>query len=48
MNGKFGLTVLALMLGAGAMSAAHAYDSDWKRGRIYYRQVCTDCHNTVI
>ncbi|MBI2319934.1 MAG: hypothetical protein HYU75_23780, partial [Betaproteobacteria bacterium] len=21
-----------------------AYDSDWKRGRVYYRQVCTTCH----
>ena len=44
MKGRFGLKVLALMLGAGAMSAAQAYDGDWKRGRIYYRQVCTTCH----
>ena len=44
MKGKFGLKVLAVMLGAGAMSAAQAYDGDWKRGRIYYRQVCTACH----
>lgn len=21
-----------------------AYDGDWKRGRIYYRSVCTACH----
>lgn len=48
MKGKFGLGVLALMLGAGAMSAAQAYDGDWKRGRIYYRQVCTACHNTEL
>ena len=44
MKGKFGLTMLAVMLGAGAIGAAQAYDSDWKRGRIYYRQVCTPCH----
>jgi cytochrome c5 len=44
MNGKFGLKVLALALGAGVLSAAHAADGDWKRGRIYYRQVCTTCH----
>jgi cytochrome c5 len=25
-------------------SAAQAYDADWKRGRIYYRSVCTSCH----
>lgn len=23
---------------------ASAYDSDWKRGRVYYRSVCTACH----
>jgi hypothetical protein len=26
------------------ISSAHAYDGDWKRGRIYYRSVCTSCH----
>ena len=25
-------------------STAFAYDPDWKRGRIYYRSVCTSCH----
>lgn len=44
MKGKFGLKVMALMLCAGATSAAQAADGDWKRGRIYYRQVCTTCH----
>jgi cytochrome c2 len=44
MRGKFGLKLLALMLCAGAMGAAQAADGDWKRGRIYYRQVCTTCH----
>ena len=23
---------------------ALAYDADWKRGRVYYRSVCTSCH----
>lgn len=27
--------------------AAQAYDADWKRGRIYYRSVCTSCHVTL-
>ena len=48
MNGKFGLKLLAVMLGAGAVSAAHAYDGEWKRGRIYYRQVCTTCHTAEL
>lgn len=24
--------------------AANANDGDWKRGRVYYRMVCTACH----
>ena len=48
MKGKLRLKVLAVLLGAGAISAAQAYDSDWKRGRIYYRQVCTACHTAEI
>jgi cytochrome c5 len=48
MNGKSGLAVVAVMLGAGAMNAAQAYDADWKRGRIYYRQVCTACHSAEV
>jgi cytochrome c5 len=27
-----------------ASTTASAYDPDWKRGRIYYRSVCTACH----
>ena len=27
-----------------ASTLASAYDTDWKRGRIYYRSVCTSCH----
>ena len=29
------------LLGAAATVQA---DADWKRGRVYYRMVCTDCH----
>ena len=25
-------------------ASAFAYDADWKRGRVYYRSVCTSCH----
>lgn len=25
-------------------ASAFAYDANWKRGRIYYRSVCTSCH----
>jgi mono/diheme cytochrome c family protein len=28
----------------GASLSAFAYDADWKRGRVYYRSVCTSCH----
>ena len=35
--------VLTLSL-LGVACAASAYDGDWKRGRIYYRSVCTSCH----
>jgi len=30
----------------GAPFAAIAADGDWKRGRVYYRMVCTVCHTT--
>jgi len=29
----------------GAPFAASAADGDWKRGRVYYRMVCTACHS---
>jgi cytochrome c5 len=37
-----GLAALAL----GAPMIAGAYEGDWKRGDVYYRMVCTDCHKT--
>lgn len=38
------INVAALFVLLGASLAAHAYDADWKRGRVYYRSVCTSCH----
>jgi cytochrome c2 len=38
------LAGLALSLLAAA-SVASAEEGDWKRGRIYYRMVCTACHS---
>ena len=40
------LNIALPLLAATAMfaSAAQAYDADWKRGRVYYRSVCTSCH----
>lgn len=35
---------LTLCLAAGAFTV-QAGDGDWKRGRVYYRMVCTACHN---
>jgi cytochrome c5 len=40
---KSALALLALGLLA-APFASLAEDGDWKRGRIYYRMVCTACH----
>lgn len=38
-------TLSLSLLGCGLMaSAASAADGDWKRGRVYYQKVCTDCH----
>jgi cytochrome c5 len=38
------LAAAALLVLLGASFSASAYDADWKRGRIYYRSVCTSCH----
>jgi len=35
----------AITVGLFSLSSlALAYDADWKRGRVYYRSVCTACH----
>jgi cytochrome c5 len=39
--------IISALLAAGLLCApsfATAYDADWKRGRVYYRSVCTACH----
>ena len=42
MNKHIPLALLAVTLLAS--TAASADDGDWKRGRLYYRSVCTSCH----
>jgi len=41
------LTTAALVALLGASFSAQAYDADWKRGRVYYRSVCTSCHTAA-
>ncbi len=39
------LFTAALATGLLAIAVpAQAYEADWKRGRVYYRSVCTACH----
>jgi cytochrome c5 len=38
---------LCLALGAASL-AASAYEGDLKRGRLYFRQICTACHQTML
>lgn len=38
------LAKATLLILLGASFSAQAYDPDWKRGRVYYRSVCTSCH----
>lgn len=44
---KPSVLLTAVVLSAVAGSAL-AYDADWKRGRVYYRQVCTSCHTAQL
>jgi cytochrome c5 len=37
------VAISALGLGLQALDA-HAAGNDWKRGRVYYQKVCTECH----
>lgn len=41
------LTATAALAILGTSLSALAYEADWKRGRIYYRSVCTSCHATT-
>lgn len=44
MTNKKTFTAAALLVLLGTSFSASAYDADWKRGRVYYRSVCTSCH----
>jgi len=44
MKTKLSMVIVFAALCTTAYTTAQAYDSDWKRGRVYYRQVCTSCH----
>jgi cytochrome c5 len=44
MTMKFTKTLSAAALLSLFATSALAYDADWKRGRVYYRSVCTSCH----
>lgn len=44
MKHSHALKSVAAVLLLGASLTALAYDADWKRGRVYYRSVCTSCH----
>jgi cytochrome c553 len=39
-------SVVAVLLAVG--TSAFAYDGDLKRGRLYFRQICTTCHQKMI
>lgn len=42
------LTPALLAIATLALSlSVQAYEADWKRGRIYYRSVCTSCHSAT-
>ena len=44
MKTKFSITAVLAFLCLTTYTSTFAYDGDWKRGRVYYRQVCTTCH----
>jgi hypothetical protein len=44
---KFAITVPLVAAAILSAAPALAYDADWKRGRIYYRAICSSCHATT-
>jgi cytochrome c5 len=44
MTHKNTFAAVALLVLLSTSFSASAYDADWKRGRVYYRSVCTSCH----
>ncbi len=41
------LLSLALAVSAVLVATAAAEDGNWKRGRVYFRMVCTECHKEM-
>ena len=46
-SNKLGVTLVTASLLAAAMPSLAAETGDWKRGRLYYRMVCTACHKDM-
>ena len=44
MNHRNSIIVALVVLLLAISSVVEAAEGNWKRGRIYYRMVCTDCH----
>ena len=44
---KFALALPLVAAATLSAAPALAYDADWKRGRIYYRAICSSCHSTT-
>ena len=44
---KFTIALPLIAAATFCSTPALAYEGDWKRGRIYYRSVCTSCHLTT-
>ena len=38
---------VSILLPMGLVYAAEDDEGDWRRGRIYYRTTCTDCHKQM-
>ena len=41
------LMAVSILLPMGLVYAAEDDEGDWRRGRIYYRTTCTDCHKQM-
>jgi hypothetical protein len=41
------LLAVSMLLPIGLVYAAENDEGDWRRGRIYYRTTCTDCHKQM-
>ena len=48
MKTKLTITAVLGFLCVTTYTTTFAYDGDWKRGRVYYRQVCTTCHTAQL